>query len=547
MKSNWLSFELHKRKILSVSLLLAFIWSLFSIEWNKDLIHGRGLETAKQIAAAFFSPDLSSDILQLAIKSSWITLSYAAAGMSLAIIIAFIFGILASGILIANDKRRINLKSFFRGQLGFMRAIHELVWAWLFVASIGLSPFAAIFALAIPYGGILGRIFADMLEDVPTDPIKALEAAGASRLQTLWYGYLPMVRSNITSYAMYRFECAVRSSAIMSFVGIGGLGYHIQLSLDDLHFNEVWTFVFFLIALVIIIDHLSNQLRKNLSSPVIKHNRLFNGAKSILFVLVILSITSWFSIFTIEKASLTKLFSQENFLYASQFFKGLIGIGEENPAFFNEESWKNALSLTIETLKMSVMATGFATIAALLTVVPAARNVADGSITLTRKWYGWIAFGIARGGYVLSRAVPELIWAMIIIFILKPGILPGAIALALHNFGILGKLCAEVIEDLDSRPVKNLASCGASSVQILLYGVLPSALPRFLTYILYRWEVIMRTTIVVGFVGAGGLGQQFKLSMSFFHYTDITLLLLLYLGLVYTADVISNKARAFIK
>ena len=132
---------------------------------------------------------------------------------------------------------------------------------------------------------------------------------------------------------------------------------------------------------------------------------------------------------------------------------------------------------------------------------------------------------------------------MIIIFILKPGILPGAIALALHNFGILGKLCAEVIEDLDDRPVRNLALNGASKSQMLMYGVLPTVMPRFLTYILYRWEVIMRTTIVVGFVGAGGLGQQFKMSLSFFHYSDVTLLLFCYCVLVFIADFISEAAR----
>ncbi|HAQ05995.1 MAG TPA: ABC transporter permease [Bacillus bacterium] len=234
-------------------------------------------------------------------------------------------------------------------------------------------------------------------------------------------------------------------------------------------------------------------------------------------------------------------------VYAGRFFSGLIGIGEENPAFLNKESWADALQLTLETIKMSVMATGFATIAMLLTVVPAARNVAEGSLTLSKRWHGWISYGMIRAGYIFSRAVPELVWAMIIIFIFKPGILPGAIALALHNFGILGKLCAEVIEDLDSRPIRNLAASGAGSFQILFYGVLPTALPRFLTYILYRWEVIMRTTIVVGFVGAGGLGQQFRLSMSFFHYTDITLLLLCYLILVFAADFVSEKARFFIK
>lgn len=266
-----------------------------------------------------------------------------------------------------------------------------------------------------------------------------------------------------------------------------------------------------------------------------------------VYALLLLAIGSWVSIFIVEKASFSLLFSDKNLFYTSKFFKGLLGFEEESPAFISVENWKNALDLTIETLVMSVMATGFATIAALLTVVPAARNVADGSLTLVKKWHGWMTFGVVRGGYIFSRAVPELVWAMIIIFLFKPGILPGAIALAVHNFGILGKLFAEVIEDLDSRPVRNLSSCGAGSVQLLLYGVLPAALPRFLTYILYRWEVIMRTTIVVGFVGAGGLGQQFKLSMSFFHYTDVTLLLFFYLVLVYSADYISEKARIFIK
>lgn len=260
MDKRFLSLGLHKRKLLSGLLLIFFIWSLFSVDWDSDLIHSGGLSTGAQMLEAMFHPDLSGDIILLALESSWITLSYAAAGMSLAILIAFFFGTLASGVLASSKVTKL----FFRGCLGFMRAIHELVWAWLFVASIGLSPFAAIFALAIPYGGILGRIFADMLADIPQEPIMSLRTAGASRFQIFWYGYMPMVSAGITSYAMYRFECAIRSSAIMSFVGIGGLGYQIQLSLDDLHFDEVWTFMFFLIFIVLVIDVWSNQLRKRL-------------------------------------------------------------------------------------------------------------------------------------------------------------------------------------------------------------------------------------------------------------------------------------------
>ncbi len=259
------SFDLHKRKILTIFLLLLFIWSLFGVHWQDGVMHSSGMGTAMEIFAAMFTPDLSIDILFLAVESSWLTIAYATAGMSLALILALIIGILASGVLASGKHSRSLMKGSFRGVLGFMRAIHELVWAWLFVASFGLTPYAAIFALAIPYGGILGRIFADMINDVPEEPIKALRAAGATRLQCLFYGYLPSVKNSMISYTMYRYECAIRSSAIMSFVGLGGLGYQIQLSLDDLQYNEVWTFLYFLIIIVVFIDGWSNMLRRRMA------------------------------------------------------------------------------------------------------------------------------------------------------------------------------------------------------------------------------------------------------------------------------------------
>lgn len=259
-------YQFHKRTILSLVLTLIFIWSLFSVPWQKDLIHAGGAATIKQIIGAMFQPDLSLEIIGIALSSSWITLAYAVTGMTIALFIAVIFGILASGILALNKTSKVMTKGFFRGTLGFMRAIHELVWAWIFVAAIGLSPYAAIFALGIPYGGMLGRIFADMLTDVPKEPIESLKATGASRWHCLLYGYFPLVKANMISYSMYRFECAIRSSAIMSFVGLGGLGFQIQLSLDDLRYDQVWTFMYFLVLLVIIIDLWSNQLRKSMVS-----------------------------------------------------------------------------------------------------------------------------------------------------------------------------------------------------------------------------------------------------------------------------------------
>lgn len=383
---------------------------------------------------------------------------------------------------------------------------------------------------------------ADILNDVSKEPIKALKSSGASKLQLLIYGYLPLAKVDMISYTMYRFECAVRSSTIMSFVGLGGLGFQIQLSLQDLNYNEVWTFMFFLTALVVLIDLWSNVLRNKLISDN-QGKRRVNFSKFSLILATIIIVGSWIFIVVVDKADFFGLFTEKNYMYTKKFINGLLGVGEANPAFLNGENWGKALKLTYDTLQMSVMAIGFATIAMLLTVIPAARNVADGTLTLRKKWYKWISFGVIRFVYIFSRAVPELVWAMIIVFIFKPGILPGAIALAIHNFGILGKLCAEVIEDLDLRSVRNIASSGGTPSQMLFYGVIPAAMPKFITYILYRGEVILRTTIVVGFVGAGGLGQQFKLSMSYFKYTEITLLLLCYLLLVILADLLSEGSR----
>ncbi|MBT2725113.1 MULTISPECIES: ABC transporter permease [unclassified Bacillus (in: firmicutes)] len=538
-------FGRYNRLILTLLLIAVFVWSLFSIHWNADLFHAGGIPTMMQIFEGIIQPDLATEVLIKGLESAWITLAYAVAGMSLAVVYALIVGILASGTLTSGRVARLTSKVIFRGVLGFTRSIHELIWAWLFVAAVGLSPYAAIFALAIPYGGILGRIFADMLNDVPEEPITALKSTGASRLQILIYGYLPLIWADMISYTMYRFECAIRSSAIMSFIGLGGLGYQIQLSLADLKYDQVWAYVFFLIALVFFVDIWSNYVRKGLTDSK-RRSGFSSGWRSSLFVMLLV-IGSWVFIIVGENAKLFELLSDKNIEYAKKFFGSLIGLNDKHPAFLNAKSWSTALKLTLETLEMSIMAIGFATIAAFLTVIPAARNIANGSLTSSKHLYNWILYGIIRITYIFSRSVPELVWAMMIIFIFKPGLLPGAIALALHNFGILGKLWAEVIEDMDPRPIRNLASAGASKIQIFFYGILPSVLPRFLTYILYRWEVIMRTTIVVGFVGAGGLGMEFKLAMSYFQYTEITLLLLCYMILVVIADFASESTRKSVK
>jgi len=256
---------------------------------------------------------------------------------------------------------------------------------------------------------------------------------------------------------------------------------------------------------------------------------------------------SWLFILAEDGYRLVEIFSAATWEEMKQFARELAGVGNPKSSFRDPQSWHKALRLTYGTLLMSVLAIGFAGIGMLLTVVPAARTAADGTLTLSRSWVNRLIFGLVRTLYVFTRAVPELIWALLVIFIFSPGLLPGAIALGIHNFGVLGKLCAEVVEDVDLRPARAIRSAGGSTAQMLLYAILPAVLPKFLTYLLYRWEVIIRTTIVVGFVAAGGLGYQFRLSMSWFHYTDVALLLFCYVCLVFCVDILSGLLRKMVR
>lgn len=264
---------------------------------------------------------------------------------------------------------------------------------------------------------------------------------------------------------------------------------------------------------------------------------------SLLAAAVLVSL-SWLYILGVDSSQSHSFFSAETWRRGVSFLKDLAGVGSPaTPAFAQAQAWRDTGRLAYQTLAMAVLGIGIAGLVALATFMFGARTLMTGDLAP----YGSSAWRVVhittRAFFTLTRSVPELVWAMIAVFIFSPGILPGAIALGIHNAGILGKLSAEVVEGLDSRPIRALRSSGAGRFQVLLYGVLPQALPRFTTYLLYRWEVIIRTTIVVGFVAAGGLGQEFRLSMSHFHYTTVSLILIWYLILVLAVDTAAVLLR----
>ena len=258
----------------------------------------------------------------------------------------------------------------------------------------------------------------------------------------------------------------------------------------------------------------------------------------------LLAVVAWVQVLAGGDSGVGDLFRGDTWRRAGAFAGELIGLGTEGtPAFLDGSSWRHAIGLSVETLAMSVLAAGLAGTAALASFLPAARNVAYGELGGKRRAIGVPGFVALRVLFAFTRGVPELVWALLIVFVFAPGVLAGALALAVHNYGILGKLSAEVVENMDTRPARALRGAGAGNFQVVLYGVLPQALPQLLTYLLYRWEVIIRTTVVVGFVAAGGLGREFRIQMSYLHYDDVALLLICYLALVVGVDLVSAGLR----
>jgi phosphonate transport system permease protein len=151
-----------------------------------------------------------------------------------------------------------------RALLIVLRSVPELVWALTFVRVVGLGPAAGVLAIALTYGGMLGKVYAEILESGDAQATQTLLRNGGTRLQAFAYGLLPQNAAELTSYTVYRWECAIRSSVVLGFVGAGGLGQLMDGSLKMFAGGEVLTMLLVFVALVALADRMSAALRRAL-------------------------------------------------------------------------------------------------------------------------------------------------------------------------------------------------------------------------------------------------------------------------------------------
>jgi phosphonate transport system permease protein len=191
------------------------------------------------------------------------------------------------------------------------------------------------------------------------------------------------------------------------------------------------------------------------------------------------------------------------------------------------------LSLLLDTILMAFMGTILGTASALLLCFPASRNLTT---------HVWLSF-MCRRLMEISRTVPELVFALIFVYAFGLGPLPGVLAIALHSMGALGKLFSEANENVDPEPGQGVRAAGGNWMQQVRYAIVPQVLPTFASYTLLRFEINVRASSVVGFVGAGGIGQELYTVIRQFIYVDISALVLLLVATVALIDISCGHLR----
>jgi len=542
----------------AVAALAAIVLSLAATGlFRQDLVNWSGFPLLWEFCRASLQPDFSLSFLQLTGRATLITLAYAICGTAFSLALGFVGGVLLSDAWwqAVSPQRPTPARPFLRGLLALPRAIHELIWGLFFLNILGLDPLVGILGIAIPYGAIVARVFANLLDETPRQPLQSLISSGANPASAFFYTLLPQAFLDLLSYSFYRFECSIRSAAVLGIIGAGGLGYEIQLSLQSQHYDQLWTLFYALMGLNGLVDITSAVWRQHLGSP----SRLdLNWRRKSRLSATTPSTHAWFhswlppiAIALLLPLSLKILNPDYSRLWSPRTIKLLVDLGQSTwPPALTPESLQNLAVLSIQTLAMSILAIVFAGAGGVVLAFPAAHNffrpsgILGGGQPSKGLWgWAWASLISARLILLLCRAIPAPIWALVLLYVLFPGILPGAIALGLHNLGILGRLMAEVIENLDRRPLIALKAQGAPALLIFLYGVVPTTFTRFLAYILYRWEVCLRETVIVGLVGAGGLGRLLTEQLSSLDYRGLLLSLTSFFILTFAVDWVSEAWR----
>lgn len=264
--------------VVGLILLVLVVWSVYDSGLSfHALLGSEGRRQMALFVRQMFPPDLSPALLPKVWQGALETLAISFLGTLLAVVLSA--GLLggATRTLAASAAfgegvttpllwrlGRALLYYVCRALLNLFRSVPELIWALLFILAVGLGPFAGVLALGVHTAGVLGRLFAEVLENVDRRPCETLQAAGATRGQVFLYGMLPQALPDLLSFALYRWEVNIRAAAILGFVGAGGLGQQLFIALNLFLHQQLLTLIAAILLLVILVDLCSTLLRRTL-------------------------------------------------------------------------------------------------------------------------------------------------------------------------------------------------------------------------------------------------------------------------------------------
>ncbi|MGS0675877.1 PhnE/PtxC family ABC transporter permease [Shewanella sp. 125m-1] len=450
---------------------------------------------AKGIAAPdFFATEYLLDAL-------WQTVSFALLG----IFLALVWGAPVS---------LIYHKPYIAAMCAFVRSIHEIFWALLFLQIFGLSPLTGILAIALPYGATFARVFSDILQQAPTTTLQTFPNQ-TDRISRYFYGRVAHVLVPIRAYVRYRFECALRSSAVLGFVGMPTLGFYLESAFRQGHYHQGAALLMLFIALIGTIPYW--------------------GRIKLLPIYFIVAIWALPTIPHVDGGLIWRFLSQDilppmfqdsslqSHAYQSGAISGM-ALLSQFVDWLSRLLSEQALPGVIATLLLALAALGMSHLFALI-----------GSAVSDKRLSGRFIANINRLGLLVLRSVPEYIFAFVFMLLLGPSMLPAILALAIHNGALIAYLTIRHADDVTVSAHFNGRLDGYG------YEVLPAIYPNMMALLFYRFEVILRETAILGMLGIATLGFYIDSNFEEIRYNGALVLMCVTALVNIVVDILSRR------
>ncbi|MBS3803265.1 MAG: ABC transporter permease [Oleiphilaceae bacterium] len=383
----------------------------------------------------------------------------------------------------------------------FIRAIHELFWALIFLQFFGFHPLTGVLAIAIPYAGIFAKVYSEILDEADPEPRKLLPF-GTGIVSAFFFARVPDCWLQLRTYTSYRLECGLRSSAILGFVGLPTMGFYLESAFSQTHYSEAGAL---LLVFYVLIATIPIWVRPKLLPVYVLSAPFFLGDG---MPIVWGNVTRFFT----EDIVPSPIRNSEGFGSLMSWFGDLM-VHSALPGIWN----------TLILTQIALVTTGLIALAAF----PLISTHFGGPI---RRIFGNVFL-------VVARSTPEYILAYILLQLWGPSMLPAAVALALHNGGIIGHLIGR-----QSSGIK-LRADAPVGLNRYSYELTPRVYRSFLAFLFYRWEIIMRETAILGILGIATLGFYIDSAIQDIRFDRAMILILITAMLNIGIDALSRFIR----